>query len=522
MTSVVPTPATASTAGAMPTLASFGQPRLLAGLGSGTGWTGRLDRVRHLTVHGSLPEMRAEELVGLAENIDLRGRGGAGFPFARKLNAVIESACRRPEARTAVVVNGTEGEPSCLKDTALLLYTPHLVLDGAVLAARALNAEEVTVAVTRADVERSVLDAAAERGPSAPRVRVARLPERFVTGESSSIVNGLNQLPVLPSGRSIRSSESGVAGLPTLLSNTETFAQLSVGARLGALAYRTVGLPTEPGTVLLTIAGERVVEAPTGAPLAYLLGLCGTEPGQGVLVGGYHGRWLDRESAWSARISRESLTSLGSTLGAGAVLPLPEETCPVGELVRVARWMAKESAGQCGPCVLGLPALADALARASDGGGQAALEAVRARAAAVTKRGACSHPDGTARLVESALDTFPAEFSEHAQGRGCGRPVLGRLAVPDERRGTGGRGIRGIRAGRASGTAVREQKKERLIVDWTLCQGHGLCAGVVPDMIDLDADGYPTTASAEVPTYLRKQAQRAVRRCPALALRIEE
>ncbi|MGH3311974.1 MAG: NADH-ubiquinone oxidoreductase-F iron-sulfur binding region domain-containing protein [Streptomyces sp.] len=520
MTSVLPSPVTTSTAGAMPALASYGQPRLLAGLGTGAGWTGRLDRVRHLTVHGSLPDLRAEELVGLAENIDLRGRGGAGFPFARKLRAVIESAFRRQEARTAIVVNGSEGEPSCLKDTALLLYSPHLVLDGALLAARALGADEVTVAVTRADVERSVLDAAAERGPANPRVRVVRHPQRFVSGESTALVNGLNQLPVLPSGRSIRSSESGVAGLPTLLSNTETFAQFAVSARLGALEYRAVGLPTEPGTVLLTVAGERVVETPTGAPLAYLLGLCGLDPGQGVLVGGYHGKWLDKDAAWTARVSRESLTALGSAFGAGAVLPLPEETCPVGELVRVARWMAKESAGQCGPCVLGLPALADALARAADGGGEAALETVRARSAAVTKRGACSHPDGTARLVVSALETFPEEFAEHARGRGCGRPVLGRLAVPGEVTGTGGG--RGIRAGRAGDTAVREQKKERLIVNWTLCQGHGLCAGLVPDVIQLDSDGFPATASAEVPAYQRKQAQRAVRRCPALALRIEE
>ena len=79
--------------------------------------------------------------------------------------------------------------------------------------------------------------------------------------------------------------------MPTLLSNTETYAQLAVAARLGALGYRTVGLPTEPGTLLLTVAGSMVVESPTGVPLACVLALCGMDPGQGVLVGGYHGNW---------------------------------------------------------------------------------------------------------------------------------------------------------------------------------------------------------------------------------------
>ncbi len=523
MTSVVPTPVSAASADPVPSLASYGPPRLLAGLGTGAGWTRRLDRVGHLTVHGQMPEMRLEEVVALAENIDLRGRGGAGFPFARKLNAVIDSARRRQDARTAVVVNGSEGEPSCLKDTALLLFTPHLVLDGAALVARALRTDDVSIGVTRADVERSVRDAVAERGPGSPRIRVVRMPERFVTGESSALVNGVNQLPVLPSGTGIRSSDAGVAGLPTMLSNTETFAQLAIAARLGALDYRNVGLPTEPGTVLLTVSGERVVETPTGAPLSYILGLCGTDPGQGVLVGGYHGRFLDRDAAWSARISRESLEALGSTLGAGAVLPLPDSTCPVEESVTVARWMAKESAGQCGPCVLGLPALADTLAWAADGGGEEALEAVQARANAVKRRGACSHPDGTARLVESLMDTFPEDLEDHALGRGCGRPAVGCLAVPpDEFEYTGRRGNRGARAGGPGGAPMAPQKSKRLVVDWTLCQGHGLCAGVVPDMIELDIDGYPTGASAEILPHMNKQAQRAVRRCPALALRIVE
>ncbi|GGS81006.1 MULTISPECIES: NADH-quinone oxidoreductase subunit NuoF family protein [Streptomyces] len=476
-----------------PALGCVGQPRVLAGLDT----LPRLDRADHLAVHGPLPLYRPEELVELAEDIDLRGRGGAGFPFARKLRAVMRTA-RSRDGRTAVVVNGSEGEPSCLKDKAVLLHAPHLVLDGALLAAAALGADDVVVGVTRDDVERSLREAVAERGPAGSRVRVARLPERFVTGEGTSLINGIEGGPALPNGQKVRTSDRGLGGVPTLLSNTETYAQLAVGARLGASGYCSVGLPAEPGTVLLTVAGSTVVEVPTGTSLAYVLELCGYSPGQGVLVGGYHGRWLTAAAARSVALSRQSLSSVNAVLGAGAVLPLPEDTCPAGEVARVARWMADESAGQCGPCVRGLPSLATAVEELVAGGGRAAWDAIESRMRAVRGRGACSHPDGTSGFVASALAVFADELRDHALGSGCGRRVLGALPLP------------------------ADENPERLVVDWTLCRGHGLCADLLPDVVRLDADGFPAQAVMPVPERFRAKALRAVRRCPALALRIQE
>ncbi|MFE1177324.1 NADH-ubiquinone oxidoreductase-F iron-sulfur binding region domain-containing protein [Streptomyces sp. NPDC058773] len=493
----------------VPTLASFGPPRLLAGLDE----IPRMDRVAHLSRHGSLPQLTSQELVALAEDIDLRGRGGAGFPFARKLTAVLDGM-QRADGKGAVVVNGSEGEPSCLKDTALLLHAPHLVLDGALLAADALGAQEVALGVTRTDVLTSVQRAIDERGPVRPALRVTLLTERFVTGEGSAMTNGLGGGPGLPSGRKIRSSERGLNGVPTLLSNTETYAQLAVAARLGALGYRTTGLPTEPGTLLLTVAGNRVVEVPYGVSLARVLALCGMDQGQGVLIGGYHGTFISPADALTANLSKESLAEYNAVLGAGAVLPIPYDTCPAGETVRVAQWMAAESAGQCGPCVLGLPALADQLDRAVRGGGESALEAVQARMRAVEKRGACSHPDGTARFVASALRSFPEEFERHAQGFGCGRPVTGALPV------TGNPPL-AVTAPAPAPERAPAPPQERLLVDWTLCRGHGLCADVVPGVVKLGADGYPQSASMPLPARMRRRAQLAVRRCPALAMRVQ-
>ncbi|MFF4606712.1 NADH-ubiquinone oxidoreductase-F iron-sulfur binding region domain-containing protein [Streptomyces sp. NPDC001339] len=509
----LPTSASLPTPASLPTLASVGPPRLLAGLDE----VPRMDRVAHLALHGGLPRLSPQELVALAEDTDLRGRGGAGFPFARKLTAVM-AGMRRAEGKGAVVVNGSEGEPSCLKDTALLLHAPHLVLDGALLAADALGAQEVAVGVTRTDVEVSVRRAIRERGPVRPLLRVTLLTERFVTGEGTAMTSGLSGGPGLPSGRKVRSSERGLNGVPTLLSNTETYAQLAVAARLGALGYRTVGLPTEPGTLLLTVGGSRVVEVPYGVSLTQVLALCGSDPGLGVLLGGYHGTFLSPADARTATLSREALAGHGAVLGAGAVLPMPYETCPAGETVRVAQWMAAESAGQCGPCVLGLPALADALAQAVRGGGEGALDAVRARMRAVERRGACSHPDGTARFVASALAAFPEEFERHAYGFGCGRPVIGALPVTGHR--TPPSPLPSPTPAPAA-TPESAPPRERLLVDWTLCRGHGLCADVVPGVVKLGPDGYPERASMPLPARMRRRAQLAVRRCPALALRVQ-
>ncbi|MFI1797298.1 NADH-ubiquinone oxidoreductase-F iron-sulfur binding region domain-containing protein [Streptomyces sp. NPDC020379] len=495
----------------VPEVLALGLPRLTAGFDTAL----RLDRRAHLAVHGSAPRLTEAQAAELAETVALRGRGGAGFPFARKLRAVGRAA-RRRGLRPAVVVNGCEGEPACRKDAVLLARAPHLVLDGALLAAEALGAGTLVVGVTRAATEASVREALAERGLAdrrgrALRARVVRLPERLVSGESSALLRAADGGLPLPPGRHTRASEEGLGGAPTLLSNTETYAQLAVAARLGAGRYASTGTADAPGTLLLTVSGAvpepRVVEVPSGVPLAYALRACGAGPAlQGVLTGGYHGAWLDATTAYGATVSHASLAACGGALGAGAVVPLPVDTCPLGETLRVAHWLAAESAGQCGPCRLGLPSVAGALADVLAGGGRGALEAVREAAGGVRGRGACGHPDGAARFTLSALSAFTDDLAAHVLGGGCGRGTAGALPLPLP----------------AGASAANPESAERLAVDWTLCEGHGLCAGLLPELVRLGPDGYPALADAGVPTHLRGRALRAVRRCPALALHLDK
>ncbi|MBA2949203.1 NADH-quinone oxidoreductase subunit NuoF family protein [Streptomyces himalayensis] len=501
----------------VPEVRVVGLPQLT----SGFDLVERLDLAMHLKVHGPLEPMGGEQLASLAEQISLKGRGGAGFPFARKLRAVAESAIRRG-VRPVVVVNGSEDEPACRKDTVLINRAPHLILDGALLVAEALGARTLVVGVTRNSTEASMQAALTERGLTnrrgAPlRARVQRNPVRMVTGESSALIRSADGGPPLPPGRKVRASDSGVGGAPTLLSNAETFAQLAIAARIGADRYRNTGLHDEPGTVMLTISGAvarpMVVEVPTGVPLRYVLQLAGAPPlPQGVLTGGYHGKWLDGAAVHDAVVSRASLDALGGALGAGAILPIGPETCPLGESLRVANWLAAESAGQCGPCYLGLPAAARGLADILNGGGPAALEALRQVTKAVKGRGACKHPDGSAAFLDSTISAFTDDLAAHVLGGGCGRPVAGVLPLQEE----------GAAGGGAGSTAGDAPTGQRLAVDWTLCQGHGLCADIVPELIQLGPDGFPSVAEASVPQYSAARAMRAVRRCPALALRIEE
>jgi len=487
---------------AIPPVARIGVARLTAGLDR----LSRLDLVAHRSLFGRLPRLSDTDLISMTRQVGLCGRGGAAFPAARKLEAVVESA-RRARRPPIVVVNATEGEPGSFKDQMLLIRSPYLVLSGAALVAEALGAREIVVGVAGNELANSSLDAALEAAPALRKqVSVVQVPERFISGESGALIRAINGKAPVPPGRKTLATTSGVDGLPTLLSNAETFAQLAVLALLGPEQYAAVGMPEEPGSVLLSVSGSAarpaVVEVPTGVPLGTVLDLCQAPAGDGVLVGGYHGMWLPAESAYTVPVSRAGLEAAGGTLGAGVVLPLGDGTCPLGEVSRIASYLAGESSGQCGPCKLGLPSIAQALAALIDGsGGIEALDAARRSAVAVPGRGACAHPDGTSRFVLSALQVFEEDLAAHVFHSSCGRPVRGVLPLP---------------------SGPWQDGRRRLVVDWTRCDGHGLCAHLAPELIRLDGRGYPVLLDIPVPPWLEKDARQAVDMCPALALRLAD
>lgn len=390
----------------------------------------------HLETWGS-PPSRGARLIDEVERSGLRGRGGAAFPLAIKMRSVARG--RRP----VVVANGVEREPVSYKDKALLASSPHLVLDGLSLAAESVGAVEAYLCVDRAATEAlsGVARAITERsraGIDSIAVKVAPSPGAYVTGEESALVHWLNDGLAKPTYVPPRPFESGVGGRPTLVSNVETLAHLALVGRFGARWFRDQGTDRDPGTTLISINGEvsrpGVYEIAFGSPLETILEMARpvSEP-QALLIGGYSGTWVHAADGMELTFDSASLASAGAAVGCAVLTVLGTGTCGLAESARAIRWMAAQSAGQCGPCFLGLPALAkafDQLVR-GDRGGRAARRIVEL-SQVIPGRGACHHPDGVVRMASSALRVFGAHAAVHKKSGACGARQ-GVLPVPPGR-----------------------------------------------------------------------------------------
>ena len=276
-------------------------PRLLAGVD-------RAEAVSfddHVAVHGELPRpvsRRRQGAPALVEHVrlsGLRGRGGAGFPVARKIAAVLAA-----RGRPIVVVNGCEGEPASDKDRLLLERSPHLVIDGALACARALGTDEILFAVDAdAPSARWAVQAALAARPDVGRdgleAAIVTIPRGYVSGQESAIVNFVNRGVAKPTAVPPMVFERGVGRRPTLVSNAETVAQIALIERHGADWFREIGTPDQPGSALVTLSGAvaepGVFEIEYGAVLDSLIGAAGgaLSPIRAVLFGGYGGTWVD-------------------------------------------------------------------------------------------------------------------------------------------------------------------------------------------------------------------------------------
>lgn len=373
------------------------------------------DALRHAAVFGPRPHPGADALVRELEHAGLTGRGGGSFPAFRKLAA---TGGRRG---AIVIANGGEGEPWSAKDAVLLENAPQLVIDGLLIAAEALGADRAILSV-RPEASAAVRAAVAERF-DAGSIELVAAAEGFVAGEASAVVRQLQTGVAAPTDRTRRLSASGLDGRPTLVHNIETLAQLALVARYGGAWFRSVGAASDPGTRLMTLSGDipapGVVEASTAISLADAVRSAGGDLHRvgAVLVGGYHGAWVP-PAGFAASFSTEGLAPWGAGPGAGVIHVLGAHRCGLAVTADILAELADASAGQCGPCRFGLPALAARFAELAAGrlAPRAAAEAVRL-ADVVDGRGSCHHPDGAARLARSALRVFAADVHAHASGQ---------------------------------------------------------------------------------------------------------
>ena len=328
----------------------------------------------HVARLGAMPHLGSQRR-RTVDLIEHRRAQRTARPGRQRLSDRDEDASRREGRGPRVVIaNGSEGEPASAKDAWLLTNRPHLVLDGAVLAAEAVDASDVVVAIDRPrascpDDGRPRARGTARRAEAMRSdVRVVDLPSRYVAGEESALVHWVNGGDAKPTFVPPRPFERGVRGRATLIQNVETLSHLALIARFGPDWFRELGTATEPGTAIVTLGGA--VASPGVCEIAIGTHRRATSSPRpegrpteiaAFLIGGYFGTWIPADGAWDLALGHIELGRVGAAFGCGVVYALPAGVCGLAETARVARYLAEESAGQCGPCVYGLAAIADAL-----------------------------------------------------------------------------------------------------------------------------------------------------------------
>jgi NADH:ubiquinone oxidoreductase subunit F (NADH-binding) len=370
----------------------------------------------YLEVGGHRGPTDPDELLGEVERSGLQGRGGAAFPLAVKLRAVRDNG--RQAGGAVVVANGEEGEPASIKDRWLLRYRPHLVLDGLRLAAAMVSASRGYVYVSDPEAARSVQKALTEHAFGDITIELFNVDPGYIAGEETAVTRAINGGPVKPTDKPPRPFQKGVAGLPTLVSNVETLANLPYLQQHGAAAFQSLGTSKSPGTFLVTLTGggrpPGLYEIPHGLPFTELLALHGISPDrvQGALLGGYFAGLLDR-AVLDATLDHETLRGLGSGLGCGAIAVITDE-CPLAVAASVLAYFDRENAGQCGSCFNGTAAMAAVAGALRDGiATQEDLDRLRRWSVVLRGRGACATLDAATNVAGSLLERFPHAVARH-------------------------------------------------------------------------------------------------------------
>jgi NADH:ubiquinone oxidoreductase subunit F (NADH-binding) len=398
------------------------EPRLLAGPPPSAG-------PEHLIAHharlGPLPSPSVRrDLIAVLDASGILGRGGAGFPVGRKWRSVAEHST----GDAVVVVNGAEGEPRSAKDGTLMGLRPHLVLDGALVAADAVGATDVILYVGREHTEarHGLAQALAERehDPNV-RMRLVAAPVGYVAGEATAVVHYLNDGDARPTLLDARPHERGVAGRPTLVQNVESLAHAGLIARFGADWYRSVGRQATLGSALITISGlnnrRTVREIEYGTTIGEVARSAGgASPGSTVLLGGYFGGWASLDEVPDEPLDPVSMRERGLGFGCGVLSFLRADACGVAATAEIMAYLAEGTAEQCGPCVFGLASIAQATRRLANGAAKDNdLGNIDRWAGLTLGRGACHHPDGAVGMVRSALAVFNEDFASHQVRHRC-------------------------------------------------------------------------------------------------------
>jgi len=379
---------------------------------------------------------------GLLEAIKvsgLRGRGGAGFPTWKKW----EMVCQQREKKRYLCCNAAEDEPGTFKDRWLLRSNPHQMIEGVLIAAVAIGAGEAYLFINcryKEEIQfmREALQASKSHGhwsdvpgesESGVALKICPSPGSYVAGEETALLEVIEGKVAAPRAKPpYYPAMHGLFGKPTVVNNAETLSNIPFIVRSGGEKFREVGPHSSPGTMLFTLTGDverpGLYECPLGTSLRHLIedlggGIKGGKRLKAVFPGGPSTPVLPATHL-DIPLDFDALKKVGSGLGTGAVIVFSEDTCMVQTAIQYARFFAKESCGQCPPCMLGTVHLAEILEKIESGKGDAKDPGLLEQACEMVKgRGQCFLLTGAAISVESIFQHFRPEFDQHVQAGHC-------------------------------------------------------------------------------------------------------
>lgn len=389
----------------------------------------------------ALTEMTPEQVVEEIEKSRLRGRGGAGFPTGRKWRSAL-AAIEKKGRPVYVVVNGDEGDPGAFMDRTIMEGDPHAVLEGLILGAYALGAEqgylyvraEYPLAIRHLEIamaharELGLLGENILGSGFSFDVRINRGAGAFVCGESTALFTSIEGKPGTPRPKYVRSVEEGLWGRPTVLNNVETWANIPLVIGKGSEWYAGIGVPHSTGTKVFSLVGKvnnvGLVEVPMGVPMKTIVeeiggGVPGGAPFKAVQTGGPSGGCIPY-ALKEVPVDFDALTKAGSMMGSGAMIVMDDQDCVVDLGLYFLRFLEEESCGKCIPCRLGLSRMREILEGFARGhGSQADIDDLISLATAVQDGALCALGSSAPNPVLTTLRYFKEEYLAHVESRHC-------------------------------------------------------------------------------------------------------
>jgi len=392
-------------------------------------------------VHKVLKDMTPLNAVEMVKSSGLRGRGGAGFPTGIKWSFMPKGeSAPRPRY---LICNADEMEPGTFKDRLLLEGNPHQVIEGMIVSAYALEVDiaylflrwEYRLAARR--LERAIAEAYENHylGKNILgsgynlELHLHVSAGRYICGEETALLNALEGKRAIPRAKPPHPQVSGLWGRPTIINNTETLCNIHHIVNHGVEWYKGLSHTDEGGTKIYGVSGKvkhpGAWELPMGTPMRELLEehAGGMREGfvfRGVLPGGASTDFLLEEHL-DVRMDYESVQKKGSRMGTGQMIILDDKSCPVGMVLNLERFFARESCGWCTPCREGLPWITKILHAIEHGKGEPEdLEILEQQARLLGPGNTfCALAPGAVEPLQSALKFYRDDFERHINEKRC-------------------------------------------------------------------------------------------------------